>query len=134
MASKRKHGDGRKELHSILIICLQSVKWLQVLLFNTNYSIQHYSFICTFLNCSKYFYVIPILQFQHAVKEFQVLLLSTNNSIQHYSFICTQLNGSKYCYILLTIQLKISHSCINDQAVLFQSIQFKIECNCRITG
>ena len=29
-------------IHSISIICLQTVKWLQVLLFNTNYSIEHW--------------------------------------------------------------------------------------------
>ena len=30
-------------------------KWLQVLLFNTNNSIHHYSFVCTQLNDSKYY-------------------------------------------------------------------------------
>ena len=34
-----------------------TVKCLQVLLFNTNYSIQYLSFTCTQLNGSKYFYV-----------------------------------------------------------------------------
>ena len=33
-----------------------TVKWLQVLLCNINYSIPHYSFICTQLNGFKYFY------------------------------------------------------------------------------
>ena len=33
---------------------MQTVKWLQVLLFNINNSIQHYSFICTQSNGSKY--------------------------------------------------------------------------------
>ena len=28
------------------MICLHIVKWLQVLLFNTNYSIPHYSLVC----------------------------------------------------------------------------------------
>ena len=36
--------------------CLCTVKSFQVLLFNTNYSIQHYSFVCTQLNSSKYCY------------------------------------------------------------------------------
>ena len=36
-----------KSFYLILIICLYTVKWLQVLLFNTNYSIEHFSFICT---------------------------------------------------------------------------------------
>ena len=38
----------------ITISCLHIVKWSQVLLFNTNYSIQHYPFVCTQLNSSKY--------------------------------------------------------------------------------
>ena len=41
----------------------------------------------------------------------------------------TKLNGSKYCCVLLTIQLNISHffcTPLNDQTVLFQTIQFSI--------
>ena len=68
-----------------LFIYLQTVKWLQLLLCNTNN------------------------QFRITVKEFQVLPLNTNNFIQHFSFICTQLNSSRYCYVSLTIQLNISH-------------------------
>ena len=41
----------------------------------------------------------------HAVKRFQVLLFNTDNSIRHQSFVYTKLN---------------------DQAVLFQAIQFSI--------
>ena len=81
------------------------MKWLQVLLFNTNHSIQHYSFICTQSNGSKYCSVISISQFRHTVKEFQVLLFNTNNSIQENSFICTQLNGYIHPYLSLTIHL-----------------------------
>ena len=76
---------------------------------NINYSIQHYSIICTQSNGSKYYNVMPIIQFRQKVKEFQVLLFNTDNSVQHYSFIGTQLNGSKYFYVSLTIQLDISH-------------------------
>ena len=72
---------------------------------NTNNSIQHYSFICTELNGSKYCYVILIIQFLHKVKWFQVFLSKTN------SFICVQLNAFKNHYVTLTIQLKISHLC-----------------------
>ena len=36
------------------IICLQTVKRLQALLFNTHYTIQYYLFICTQLSGSKY--------------------------------------------------------------------------------
>ena len=83
--------------------------WFQVLLFNITFSIQHYSFICTQTNGSKYCNVIPIIQFKRMVQDFQVLLSNTNKSAQHYSLVCKQLNGSKYCYISLTIQLNISH-------------------------
>ena len=41
----------------------------------------------------------------------------------------TKLNGSKYCYVSLTIQLNSSHlfiHSVNDQTVLFQTIQFSI--------
>ena len=44
------------------------------IVFNANNSIQHYSFIFTQTNGSKYCYVIQIFQFQQTVKEFQVLL------------------------------------------------------------
>ena len=96
-------------INSRLIICCHTVKWLQVLLFNTNYSIERYSFICTQSNSSKYCYVIPIFKLSHTVKEFRVLLINAHNSIQHYSCICTQLNCSKYCYVSQTIQLNICH-------------------------
>ena len=79
------------------------------MLFNTNYSIQQNSFICTQSNGSKYCYLVPIIQFRHSIKEFQVLLFNTYNSIKHYLFVCTQLNGSNYCYVSLAIQLNISH-------------------------
>ena len=39
---------------SIAIYCLHTVKWLQVLLSNTNNSIQHYSFACRHLKGFKY--------------------------------------------------------------------------------
>ena len=38
------------------------MKWLQVLLFNTNYFIKHYSLVGTQLNSSKYFYVSLTIQ------------------------------------------------------------------------
>ena len=72
----------------------------------TNNSVQHYSFIYTQFNGSKYWYVMLIIQLRYAVKEFQVLLFMTNNSVQHYSFIYTQFNGSKYWYVMLIIQLR----------------------------
>ena len=98
-------------------------KVVKVLLFNSNYSIQHYSFTCIQSNTSMYCYVIPIILLSHTVKVFQVLLFNTNYSIKHLSFICTRLNGTKYCYVSLTIQLYIK---LNDQTVLFLTIRFSI--------
>ena len=51
---------------------LHTVKFFQVSQFNTNYSVQHYSFVCP-------------------IKWFQVFLWNTNNSICQ-SFVCRQLN------------------------------------------
>ena len=97
----------------VLVRCVKSCGWVRrdlmyftITLFNTNNSIQHYSFTCIQLNSSKYCYVISIIQFRHTIKEFQVLLFSTNNSIQLYLFIFTQLNGSKYCYVILIIPFR----------------------------
>ena len=59
------------------------MKWLQVLLFNTNYSIEHYSFVYSQIVQSDC-YVIPIFQFRPAIKNFQVLLFNINNPCQHY--------------------------------------------------
>ena len=96
-----------QSLIMLLIIYLHTVKWLQILLFNINYSIKT---LCTQSNVSKY-YVISIIQFRHTVQEFQVLLFNVDNSIQHNSFICIQLNGFKYCYASLTIQLILFTHC-----------------------
>ena len=68
---------------------------------NTNYSIQHNSFICTQSNGSKYCYVIPIFQFRHTVKGI------TNNLLIHQLFVYKQLNDQTVLF--LTIQFSISH-------------------------
>ena len=60
-------------------ICLHTVKWLQVLLFNSNYSIEHSSFIWTQLNDSKYFYASQRIQLE-------IIHLFTNSSISNDSF------------------------------------------------
>ena len=75
---------------------LHRVKWFQILLCSTNNSIQYYSFVCTKLNGSKYWYVMPIIQSLHIVKRFQVFHID--------SFICTQLNGSRYYNVIPIIQ------------------------------
>ena len=46
----------------------------------------------------------------------------SNNSIEHKS---AKLNGSKYCDVLLTIQSFV-YLQLNDQTVLFQTIQFSV--------
>ena len=84
----------------LMIICLHAVKWFQVLLFNIDITIQHYSFICAQSNGFKYCYVILIILLWHTVKWFQVFY--TN------SFICTQLNGSNYCYVIAIIQFRLT--------------------------
>ena len=67
---------------------LGTVKEFQVLLFNTNNSIQHHSFICTQLKGSKYCYVSLTIQL----------------SIYH---LFTRLNDQTV--LLLTIQFSISY-------------------------
>ena len=52
-----------------IIICLPTVKLLQVFLFNTNYSIQHDSLICTQLNSSKYWYLSQSIQCERYFKK-----------------------------------------------------------------
>ena len=63
-----------------------TVKEFQVLLFNTNNSIQHYSFIGTELNGSKYCYAS--LNIQLNITDNQNSSIS-NNSIQHKLLVCT---------------------------------------------
>ena len=91
-------------IYSILIICLHTVKWIQVLLFNINHSIECNSFI--------YSQMVPNIamlyqyfKFSH-VKNFKYcyLILKVLFNITH-SF--AHLNGSKYFYVSLTIQLNI---------------------------
>ena len=53
---------GLLKFNSVLIIYLNTVKWLYVLIPNTNYSIQHYSFVCLQLNGWKYCYVSRTIQ------------------------------------------------------------------------
>ena len=49
-------------LFNIYHLFTYKMKWLQVLQFKTNYSIQNYSFICIQLNGSKYCYVSLTVQ------------------------------------------------------------------------
>ena len=53
----------RHLFYLVLAIYYHTVKWFQVLLFNTNYSIQYYSFICTQVHSFKYFYLAITIQF-----------------------------------------------------------------------
>ena len=62
----------------------------QVLLFNTNYSIFHNSFVCTQLNSSKN------------------LLRITNNSIKDQSYFYTQLNDQTVLFQTINLALVIS--------------------------
>ena len=93
--------------HILLIIFLNDFKFIfcthlngfkQILLFNTNYSIQHYSFICTKINGSKYCHLSQTIQV-----EISHLFIHLNDqtalflTIQHKSFVCTQFK----CQIVL---------------------------------
>ena len=89
-------------LHMVILFFLHAVKWVQALLFNTNNSIQHYWFIYTQSNSSKYCYVISIIQFLHTVNCFQVFEFNTNNHIQHL-FAVIQFHIVKLFQILLCI-------------------------------
>ena len=65
------------------------MKRLQVLLFNTNVSIQYQSFVCWLLSAYKYCYLILIFFWilfihLHKVKWFQILLCYTNISILEF--------------------------------------------------
>ena len=70
------------------------MKWLQVLILNTNYSIQQYSFSCTQSNGYMYYNIILIIQYRHTVKEFQILLYNTYYSIQVVRMLRAILNKS----------------------------------------
>ena len=65
------------------------IEKFQVVLFNTNNSIQHYSFIL------------------HTVKWFQVLLCITNYSTKHQSFVYTRLHDQTVLF--QTSQFNTSH-------------------------
>ena len=56
-------------------------KWLQILLFSTNYSRHHYSFLCTLLNSSKYFHVS--LTIQLSISQF----FAPNEMIKQFYFL-----------------------------------------------
>ena len=95
--------------YSIQLICLLTVKWLQVLLFNTNYSIQ---LICLLtvkwlqvllFNTNYSIQLICLL----TVKWLQELLCITDYSFKHQSFVYTELNDQ--AVLFLTIQFIISH-------------------------
>ena len=88
------------------LVCLLIVKWFQVLLYNTNYSIQHDSFICTQCNCSK---CSNNSFFAH--RWFQVFQFNTNNSIQHL-FAVIHLHTVKWFQVLLFITNNLTVICL----------------------
>ena len=76
----------------LLIIQIKSaVKEFQVSLFNTINSIQHYSFVCTQLNSSKYCYVSLTIQIT-------MWFVCTQLNNQTMWFVCTQLNNQTVRY------------------------------------
>ena len=85
------------------------MRWLQLLIFNSNCSIEDDSFIWVQSNSSKYCHLMPIIKFLHTVIGFQVLLCTSNNSIKRQSFIYTQLNNETVLF--LTIYFNRSFLC-----------------------
>ena len=63
-----------------------TVNEFQILLINTNNSIQHYSFVCT-------------------IKFFKVLICITNNSIKHQIFVYAQFNGQQVHFFTIPFNL-----------------------------
>ena len=128
--SMQLNGFNYCRLTLMILFDFNLVCWhlLQVLLFNSNYSISTRFIRFHTINGSKYYYVIPLIQFWHTVKEFQVLLFNPSYSIQHYSLVSAHLNNFKYCYVSRTFQLN-SHfwTQLNNQIVLFLTIQFSIK-------
>ena len=75
------------------------------MIFNTNYSIEHYSFVCIQLNGGKYCYLSLTFQlnmsfFSPTVKWSNSSI--SNNSIWYKSFVCTQF---KYQTALFDIKI-----------------------------
>ena len=111
----------------MLIICLHTLKWFQVLLSNTN------SFICTQLNGFKYCYLTLIIQSNNSSIDGNLTGITTlgeretvsnvNERILHipktlrlephhqmqFNAISRKLNSFKYCYLTLIILFYIIH-------------------------
>ena len=95
-------------------IKVNKVKWFQVLIYISNNSNKHRSFVNTELNSQTVLFLT--IQFSikfNKVKWFQVLIYISNNLNKHQSFVNTELNH---------------------QTVLFLTIQFSILQSCSITG
>ena len=93
-------------IYICVCVCVCVCVWLQAILFNTNNSIQYYSFTCTSSNGSSYCNAILIIQLRDTVKYFLVLQYISNTSIKYHSCAYTQLNGKTVLF--LTIQFNIS--------------------------
>ena len=116
-------------IYAILIICLQMVKWLQVFLFYTNWSFEHFSLIYSLSNGPKHCYVIPIIQFRHTLHEFKVLLFSPNYSMLHFSFVMHTVKWFRVFLCITNNSMKhqsFAYAELNDKTVLFLTIKFNI--------
>ena len=88
---------------------------LQVLLYKANYSVKHYSFICTQSNASNCCYVIPRIQFKHLVKEINtcyltlIILVNITHSFAHSKYLQILLSNT---IILFTINHLFAHTYI----------------------
>ena len=100
----------------MLILCLWTGKWFQVLLLNTNYYIESYLFSCTESYAFRYCYVLRIIQFRPTVKYFKdflsvlMILLNISHSFAHsliVESICYAILPSfSYIYIYIYIYIQ----------------------------
>ena len=89
---------------------MHTFKEFQVLLFNTNNSIQHYSFVYTQLNGFKYCYVSVTIQLNNSHFLYTVKWSNSsisNNSISHSHLFAHSLNVKQF---YLTIVRTLSHA------------------------
>ena len=90
--------------YQIRTILFAIYHFFHALLFNTNYSIQHYSFVCTQLNGSKYFYASLTIQLNicHLFTQLNnqsVLFLTIQFNIIHLFALRCHHSGSEWIWV-----------------------------------
>ena len=90
---------------------LYTVKWFQVLLWNSN-NLTFKSFVCTHLNGYTYESKVNSLSVISFLNELELICLHTS-----IVTVSTQLNGFNYCYLPLIILLNINHLFADSEVV-----------------